>query len=185
MATIRVKSGEIYGTGTSRSDKIYGNNGVNILVGDKGDDALWGNGGADLIGGYDGKDKIYGGSGNDILVGGRGIDILSGGSGQDAFVFDAKLRSSEIDTISDFSVKSDSIWLAKSIFAKLGKVNTMLKANAFWTGAEAHDANDRIIYNKDTGALYYDPDGTGAKAAVQFAQLKAGLKMTYKDFFVI
>ena len=32
--------------------------------------------------------------------------------------------------------------------------------------------------------LYYDPDGTGSKAAQQFAMLDKNLKMTYKDFLI-
>jgi Ca2+-binding RTX toxin-like protein len=44
-----------------------------------------------------------------------------------------------------------------------------LKATFFSAGTAAHDADDRIIYNKATGALYYDSDGTGAHAQVLFA----------------
>jgi len=55
---------------------------------------------------------------------------------------------------------------------------------AFYRGAEAHDANDRIIYNRATGALYYDPDGDGAAAQVQFAQMARGLGLKSTDFLV-
>jgi 16S rRNA U516 pseudouridylate synthase RsuA-like enzyme len=45
--------------------------------------------------------------------------------------------------------------------------------------------DDYVIYNKKTGVLSYDVDGSGSKAAVEFAQLRKGLALTYKDFFVI
>jgi len=55
----------------------------------------------------------------------------------------------------------------------------------FWTGKAAHDASDRIIYDKNAGALYYDMDGTGRAAQVKIATLKKGLSLTEEDFFVI
>jgi Ca2+-binding RTX toxin-like protein len=60
-----------------------------------------------------------------------------------------------------------------------------IKKDMFWIGDKAHDASDRVIYNNKTGALSYDQDGTGAKAAVQIATLNKNLKMTFADFFVI
>jgi Ca2+-binding RTX toxin-like protein len=49
-----------------------------------------------------------------------------------------------------------------------------------------HDADDRLIYNTTTGALYYDKDGNGSKAAVQIALLELvnGIAPTlaYDDF---
>jgi hypothetical protein len=48
--------------------------------------------------------------------------------------------------------------------------------------ALAHD--DRIIYQKTTGALYYDSNGDAAGGAIKFAQLTAGLTLTNSDFLV-
>lgn len=47
-----------------------------------------------------------------------------------------------------------------------------LSKDAFWIGSKAHDHSDRIIYNAKTGAVFYDADGTGREAAIQFATLK-------------
>ena len=61
-----------------------------------------------------------------------------------------------------------------------------LSADAFRLGTAALDADDRILYDAATGALFYDRDGTGAAAAVQFATLDnmpATLNAT--DFLVI
>ena len=60
-----------------------------------------------------------------------------------------------------------------------------LKADMFWTGKAAHDSSDRIIYDKATGALYYDADGTGRSAQVKIATLTKNQKVTVSDFFVI
>ncbi len=100
-------------------------------------------------------------------------------------MFETKLSANEVDTITDYKVKDDSILLDLSIFKKVGKANTVLKAGAFTTGKAARDSSDRIIYDKETGALYYDPDGTGSKAAVQFAKVAAGLAMTHKEFLIL
>lgn len=60
-----------------------------------------------------------------------------------------------------------------------------MAADAFFIGKAAHDASDRIIYNSDTGALLYDPDGTGAQAAAQFASVSPGLALSAGDFTII
>jgi Ca2+-binding RTX toxin-like protein len=183
MATVKLdKNGN--GLGTSGADTINGNNKTNILDGRGGNDTIRGRGGHDLIDGFSGNDRIYGDSGNDIISGGAGRDTLTGGSGYDAFAFESKLSKSAIDTVTDFSVKYDTILLWKSVFKVDASADDLLAADAFWVGSKAHDASDRIIYNKSKGALYYDPDGTGSKAAIQFAQLKKGLKMTFEDFVV-
>ena len=60
-----------------------------------------------------------------------------------------------------------------------------MKADAFFLGKEAHDANDRILYDKAKGALWYDADGSGAHAAVKIAVLSNKPALTLSDFYVI
>jgi Ca2+-binding RTX toxin-like protein len=52
------------------------------------------------------------------------------------------------------------------------------------TSGNATDASDRIIYETDTGRLYFDRDGTGAASKVHFATLDKNLALTHGDFFV-
>ncbi|WP_421577752.1 beta strand repeat-containing protein [Shinella sp. M31] len=145
---------------------------------------LTGNGLANILKGADGTDTLKGGAGDDSLYGGLGKDLMIGGSGQDTFVFDTKLGITNIDTIDDFSVKDDTIFLDDDIFTKVGKVGD-LSAKAFYIGTGAHAETDRIIYDSKTGKLWYDADGSGKGAAIQFATLDAGLKMTATDFDII
>ena len=72
------------------------------------------------------------------------------------------------------------------MFATVG-ADGNLSADAFWssTAGTAHDTSDRIIYDTDSGALFYDFNGTGKGGAVQFAQLQAGLSLTAADFFIV
>jgi len=139
---------------------------------------------ADILTGNDANNRVSGGSGNDRLNGGLGIDTLIGGAGADIFVFDTKLGKANIDTIDDFVAKDDTIWLDDDIFTKIGKVGDLV-SSAFYAGTKAQDAADRIIYDKATGKLFYDYDGTGKGAAVQFALLDKGLTLTAADFDII
>ncbi len=52
-------------------------------------------------------------------------------------------------------------------------------------GGVAHDADDRIIYDADSGVLSYDADGAGEIAAIQYAQLSTNLKLSAADFIII
>jgi Ca2+-binding RTX toxin-like protein len=179
------------GTG---NDTIEGLAGSDKLGGAGGNDSIYGGAGHDWIYGGAGRDWLHGGTGNDRLYGGLDNDALYGGSGRDCFVFNTKLGTSKtdrqvnFDTIGDFSVKYDSLWLDNAIFKKIGKGSVtkpgQLNKEFFVTG-KALENDDYLVYNKKTGILSYDADGSGSKAAVEFAQLKKGLALTYKDFFVV
>jgi Ca2+-binding RTX toxin-like protein len=152
-----------------------------------GADTLNGTSGSNTLKGYGGNDKLNGQGGNDFLYGGAGNDTLYGGTGKDAFVFDTKANSrTNKDAIKDFKVVDDTVRLDNAVFTKVGSYGT-LKSSAFWTNntGKAHDRDDRVIYDKDSGVLYYDADGSGKGAAVAFATISKNLGMTNKDFYVI
>lgn len=142
-------------------------------TGDGDDDIFDGDQLFDVIDGKKGNDKLSGLGGNDTLIGGAGLDKLTGGGGRDAFLFNAKLAATNVDTVKDFVHDVDVVQLKASIFKKIGPT---LDAREFYAkkGAdEAHDRNDRIIYDKMSGKLYYDADGdkAGGVDAVHFATL--------------
>jgi len=150
-------------------------------------DKLSGNGGANSLRGAGGSDSLAGGAGNDLLAGGLGRDVLVGGDGKDHFRFDTSPSTSgNIDTLRDFNVNDDFIELENAVFPGIGGPGALgggiLRVGAGATTAA--DANDHLIYNKTSGALYYDADGAGGDAAVQFAKLAAGLALGKADFLV-
>jgi Ca2+-binding RTX toxin-like protein len=190
---ILLGSANLNGTGNGLANTITGNTGDNVLSGGVGNDQLFGGLGNDqLFGGAD-ADQLFGGGGNDVLAGGVGNDTLFSGGGNDTltggldadvFVFSAALNAAtNVDVITDYSVVDDTIHLSSAVFTGIG-LGTLL-ASAFRFGAAALDADDRIIYQGATGNLFYDPDGVGGAAQIQFASLASGLAMSENEFVVI
>lgn len=149
----------INGTGNALKNKLTGNNAANT------------------IDGADGNDFIDGGLGNDTLIGSAGLDT---------FVFSTALNAaSNVDTISDFVVADDVMRIDNAVFT--GVVGTgALTAGQFASNTTglAADADDRIIYESDTGKLFYDSDGNGAGGAVHFATASINLGITAGDFII-
>jgi serralysin len=118
-----------------------------------------------------------------VLNGGAGGDYLVGYGGADRFAFTTALGGGNIDQIADFLSGTDGIQLDDAVFTGLGL--GALGANAFVVGTTAQDADDRIVYDSATGALFFDADGNGAGAAVQFATLIGHPALSASDFTVI
>ncbi|MEF8756328.1 MAG: calcium-binding protein [Accumulibacter sp.] len=152
-------------TGGSGSDTLVA---IENLVGSAYADTLGGDGGANL------------------LSGGNGNDTLSGGLGADTFRFDMLPNAAtNRDTISDFNVLDDTIELENAIFNSLP--NGPLAATSFRSGAgvtAAADADDFVIYDTNTGALYYDAAGNAGAGPVQIATLTGIQALTSADFFI-
>ncbi len=172
-------------SGTANSDRIRGGGGNDVIKSGQADDTISGEDGNDRLWGSSGSDSLSGGANDDRLYGGWGNDILRGGSGRDAFVFSSAPNGvTNVDAIRDFSVANDTVWLENTVFTSAGSTGR-LKSAAFWTGDAAHDASDRVIYDREDGILYYDSDGTGTDEQVAFAKLATGLRMTYADFQIV
>ncbi|WP_201834504.1 beta strand repeat-containing protein [Microvirga zambiensis] len=177
-------------SGGSGNDELTGGAGDDRVSGGSGNDTVNGGSGNDEVYGDAGNDTVYGSSGHDTIYGGTGNDVLFGNAGRDIFVFDTRLNAGgNLDTIRDFDVADDSIWLDNAVFTQLGAGTSarpvQLQSGFFTIGTRALDADDHLIYDSATGLLSYDADGSGFGAAVAFAQLKKNLVLTYKDFFVV
>ncbi len=168
-------TGNTSATGNALANLLTGNAGNNVLNGGLGNDTM--------IGGL-GNDVLKGGLGNDMLNGGLGNDTMFGGTGNDTFIFNTALGAGIIDRISDFSVVDDTIRLDDLIFTELATGTLAAGPFAANTTGLAATLTDRIIYETDTGRLFYDQDGAGGDAGVQFATLTAGLALTNADFFI-
>jgi len=172
----------INGTGNTQANSLTGNAAANVLKGANGNDVLVGASGADTL---------YGDAHNDLLRGGAGNDILWGGSENDTFRFDAALSTSttiNVDQIKDFNPTQDTIQLENTIFTKFGTSTTGTINSAYFKAnstGRAQDSNDYIVYETDTGKLFYDADGSGSGGSVQIALLGANLAVTYGDFMLV
>ena len=173
---------DIDGTGNTAVNTITGNSGANSLIGGGGNDSLVGGDGNDSLNGGSGDDRLNGGDGGDELNGGTGDDTLTGAVGADRYQFKNALdAATNVDRIVDFS-GNDLIHLDDAIFSNIGAA---LNASEFRVGAAAVDADDRIIYNSATGAMFYDADGAGGAAHIRFATLDPGLALSNADFLMV
>ena len=123
---------------------------------------------------------IFGNAGANILDGKGGTDLLVGRGGADTFAFTTALGAEGLTSIADFAVGVDKIGLDQAVFAI---APGSLSPDMFAIGASAQDSSDRIIYNAQSGWLYFDPDGAGGADAIHFANLQAQLNLSANDFF--
>lgn len=165
-------------TGDAKGDTY---DGIEGLLGSAANDALTGS--------RNGADRLNGGDGHDVLSGLSGHDTLTGGLGDDVFVIDTALNArTNVDTITDFAIKDDSVHLSKAIFGAFKDMeagdavpNSWFKDLALGKG----DANDRLVYDRTTGEVFYDADGSGkASGAVLFLKVDPGTLLTGADFIV-
>lgn len=195
-------AGQIMGAGIDIED-IYGVEAVSgsafkdTMIGGGGVEALYGREGGDILSGAGGADRLAGQDGNDRLIGGAGVDVLTGGLDSDSFEFDVAPGAENLDKITDFKSRttpgfqSDLIALESSIFTFSARENQPLEASRLHVKGSSgmygvFDTEDRIVYDPATGNLFYDPDGSGAAAAVIFAQLtNKPASLVAADFYII
>jgi Ca2+-binding RTX toxin-like protein len=89
-----------------------------------------------------------------------------------------------VDRITDFSQsEGDRILLSGSDF---GLSAGVLPAALFKDAAAAvEDGDDRVLYNHETGGVYYDRDGLGGADPVIFAVLDSEAFLSAADITVV
>ncbi|MBP0445325.1 hypothetical protein J8J14_11095 [Roseomonas sp. SSH11] len=155
----------LQGTGNAQANRISGNALDNVLSGQGGDDSLFGLGG------------------NDLLIGGTGVNRLFGGEGADRFRFDVAGGAGNLTRVMDFASGEDRVEFDAAVFTALG-ASGQLAAEAFGTGRVATTAEQHILYEQTTGALFYDADGAGGAGAVRIGSFGSGTVLTAADLWV-
>lgn len=132
------------------------------------------------------NNHLAGGAGNDLLGGGLGSDWLIGGGGADTFRFDSTLNATtNVDTIADFTPGRDRIQLENAVFDALRTTGSLSASNFLADGNPvAKDRNDFILYDTDSGNLYYDADGSGPISATLFGILAGAPTIRPLDFVI-
>ncbi len=128
--------------------------------------------------------QLTGNAGNNVLNGGLGNDTLTGGGGNDSFEFSRALGAGNVDQIVDFDPLHDKVRLDDTFFSGLALGTLGLTHFASVVSGTAETTADRIIYQTDTGKLFFDSNGLGGAAPILFATLATGLALTNADFEV-
>lgn len=128
---------------------------------------------------------VVGNAGDNLIGGGGGNDTLHGLKGRDTFYFLGTPGPDTADRIADFVALDDTIRLAQVSFKslQLGQLGTSAFKDLGLAGARV-DADDRIFYDRRTGEISFDADGSGAMTAVQIATLDNRAILSAADFLV-
>jgi Ca2+-binding RTX toxin-like protein len=157
------------------SGAAYGLAGDDTVFTNWGGVSLYGGAGNDFVGSR-GSSELYGGSGNDhVSLGGDG-DVGSGGGGDDSFelsYFDPEDVGTGDRQITDFDARFEDVVISDLTGALTsvggGRLATRYFFAADGAAATAQTENHHYIFDRSSGQLYYDADGTGAEAQFQIA----------------
>ncbi len=181
--TISTTNGDDLVSSFGGNDRVRTLGGNDVAKGGVGADTLDGGAGNDKLIGEAGADRLLGGSGADTLIGGIGVDQLTGGSGADVFAFINRAASSR-DIITDFNGRQDDLHFDNDAFTAFTYTGRLRTAD-FVLGTSAVDAADRFIYQRSTGNLWYDSDGSGRVGKILVAELQDGTALTAGDIHIL
>jgi Ca2+-binding RTX toxin-like protein len=172
-------SGAIAGTSSADTITLAGQSYTNSTI--------WGQQGDDTLTGGSGGDSIYGGAGADTIRGNDGQDNIYGGPGADNIIFTdesqygANSAGNKHDIVHGFTTGSDKLKFSAANFAGITEnqaitkgtdradVNTLIVTDAQgWLGVApaAVNTTQRWLYNKTTGSLFFDQDGSDGEAQI-------------------
>ncbi len=159
-----------------------------VINGTAGADNLVGGAGNETLNGLAGNDTLNGGAGNDTLNGGSGSDLLTGGIGTDSFQLADAPGATNIDRITDFAL-GDRLLISGSAYTglTLGAVTAtqFIEVRSTRDPVVSATAATRLIFDRDTGNLFHDPDGTGTQSIQQILSTTNGYRLARTDFTVV
>ncbi len=124
-------------------------------------------------------DQITGSRFANVLRPGDGDDTMTGGGGQDAFFFRKQGDLGDDDVITDFAATGagrDKLQFLTEDFN--GMTTTLTLVN----GPGATDPVGTFVFNTTDSTLYWDEDGTGAKAALKVVLLTGVTSLSAENF---
>ena len=154
-----------------------------IETGDRIGGRVTGGDGHDRLTGGDGHDRLTGGHGRDRLAGGAGNDRLTGGTGADDFVFDLPGDGFRgIDRIVDFVPGQDRVLfdIPAGLFP-----SGQISRSVFSDSGVAETPGQMVIYDRQTGRLSIDVDGSGPGGARAIALFEGAPDLGHDDIYLI
>ena len=127
-----------------------------------------------------GDNHLIGNDLNNLIDPGWGSDFMVGGGGADSFVFEG-IGLGDQNVIGDFESGIDKIYLESAAFAGSMEYGAP-SSDHFVVGTAATQVFGQFIFDTSTGTLYWDPDGTGADAAVEIVTVD-GAALSANDLF--
>jgi hypothetical protein len=210
QVTITVTNSAETATGTGKNDRLVGTVDDDILNGLAGNDKIYGLAGNDTINGGAGKDKLYGGDGLDTFVFDTAVkkghfDHIEDFKSEDTIQISLeaikafKVKGAKTSDVlskkgADDKGKPDDKGggrpdknSTKSVgFDKIFKKGQKLEKKFFNVGTKLNDtpdgSNDYIFYNKKSGIVYLDVDGSGKGKGIEIFKVKPGTALTADDF---
>jgi VCBS repeat-containing protein len=198
-------------TSAGGNDTILGGVGNDVILAGAGDDRIQGDAGSDVLSGEDGNDTFVFLTSTEFtaasaLATAAKADVVMDFADGDKILLSKALLPTAFFTYKDVYL-ADGTTLGKDgaldlVAAKAFKdngtgdqvrLNDLIDGEWFRTGdVEISEttgkvtvgtlyAEDRVIYDSNTGVLWYDADGNGTKAAVKIADLDNSYALTAND----
>jgi Ca2+-binding RTX toxin-like protein len=132
--------------------------------------------------------ELDGAAGDDTLIGNPwGVDTLTGGSGRDTFYYTSMHSDEDGDTVTDFAAGNDRLAFEFDNQFDLGRIEASMFHAGTGAGAVAQTADHRFIFDRSTGVLYYDDDGSGSDAGqsdLMNINVVSGV-LSHRDIYIV
>lgn len=113
-------------------------------------------------------DSVIGSAGDNEMYLADGRDTMTGGAGADYFVWENRAEFGDGDVITDFTATGATHDILAFNTPLISGMTTTLR---LVNGTAATTAQATFVFNAATDTLYWDPDGTGAAAALAIVKL--------------